>query len=622
MAQFPANIDLSSLDGSTGVKLTGVANTFSGRSVASAGDVNGDGFAEVIVGSSASASYVVFGQASGFAANINLSSLDGSTGFRLSGAGFSVNSAGDVNGDGVADLIVGASGVSYVVFGHASGFAANIALSSLDGSTGFRLAGAGFSVASAGDVNGDGFADLIAGALGAQYVVFGKASGFAANIDLSALDGITGFALSGAGGRFVGSAGDVNGDGFADLIVGADLADVNGTDSGASYVVFGKASGFAANVDLSALDGTSGFRLSGAAAGHRSGFSVASAGDVNGDGLADVIVGALSANVSYVVFGQASGLAATTALSSLDGRPASRIAGAGTSANSAGDVNGDGFADLIVGNNYASPNGANSGASYVVFGQASGFAANIDVSNLDGTTGFKLSGEAAGDRSGRFVGSAGDVNGDGFADLIVGAPFANPNASYVVFAKLPDTAVNRTGTDAAQTLAGGDFDDTLSGLGGDDVLHGNGGNDTLAGGAGGAGGDTLIGGAVSGTGDAAGDTLSEIENLIGSAQADTLTGDGGDNVLDGGAGNDTLDGGAGDDTMIGGAGNDVYRVDATNDLVTESANEGTDRVVATVAYTIPVNVEALYLVRSEEHTSELQSLRHLVCRLLLEKKKK
>src|SRR5262245_36484780 len=198
MAQFPANIDLSSLDGSTGFKLTG--SNFFGCSVASAGDVNGDGFAEVIFGSSAGASYVVFGQASGFAANIALASLDGSTGFQLSGAGFSVNSAGDVNGDGVADLIVGATGVSYVVFGQASGFAANIALASLDGSTGFRLSGAGTAVASAGDVNGDGFADLIVGAPGAQYVVFGKASGFAANIDASALDGITGFTLSGAGG--------------------------------------------------------------------------------------------------------------------------------------------------------------------------------------------------------------------------------------------------------------------------------------------------------------------------------------------------------------------------------------------------------------------------------------
>ncbi|HEU0113572.1 MAG TPA: FG-GAP-like repeat-containing protein, partial [Thermomicrobiales bacterium] len=428
----------------------------------------------------------------------------------------------------------------------------------------------------------------------------------------------TGFTLSGAGGiqgaggRFVGSAGDVNGDGFADLIVGADLADVNGTDFGASYVVFGKASGFAANIDLSTLDGTTGFRLSGGA-GQRSGFSVSSAGDVNGDGFADVIVGALSANASYVVFGHASGFAANIDLSSLDGSTGFRISGAGTSASSAGDVNGDGFADLIVGNNYASPNGANSGASYVVFGQASGFAANIDVANLDGTTGFKLSGVAANDRSGRFVGSAGDVNGDGLADLIVGAPFATPNASYVVFAKLPDTAVNRTGTDAAQTLAGGDFDDTLSGLGGDDVLHGNGGNDTLAGG---AGGDTLIGGGGSDTasyagsgagvtvnlgagtasgGDAAGDTLSEIENLIGSAQVDTLTGDGGDNVLEGGGGADTLDGGAGDDTLIGGLGNDSYRVDSANDVVTETTGGGYDIVVATADYTLPADVEALYM---------------------------
>src|SRR5262245_31995730 len=160
MAQFPANINLSSLDGTTGFKLSGAAaNDNSGRSVASAGDVNGDGFADVIVGASlAGASYVVFGQASGFAANINLGSLDGTTGFKLSGAGTTVNSAGDVNGDGFADVIVGSTGTntSYVVFGQASGFAANINLGSLAGSTGFSLPGAGFSVASAGAVNGDG----------------------------------------------------------------------------------------------------------------------------------------------------------------------------------------------------------------------------------------------------------------------------------------------------------------------------------------------------------------------------------------------------------------------------------------------------------------------------------
>src|SRR4051794_3607880 len=159
-------------------------------------------------------------------------------------------------------------------------FPANIDLSALNGTTGFKLSGvaaydySGFSAASAGDVNGDGFADLIIGAPGVQssglsgtsYVVFGQASGFAANIDLSSLDGTTGFKLRGAAagdhsGFSVASAGDVNGDGFADLIVGAGSADPNGSASGASYVVFGKASGFAANVDLSSLDGLTGFKL-------------------------------------------------------------------------------------------------------------------------------------------------------------------------------------------------------------------------------------------------------------------------------------------------------------------------------------------------------------------------
>ena len=309
---FPANFDLATLNGANGFKLSGVAaDDISGFSVASAGDVNGDGFADLIVsayradphGNYSGASYVVFGRAKGFAANLDLSTLNGANGFKLSGAaagdgsGRSVASAGDVNGDGLADLIVGAhladphgsaSGASYVVFGKAAGFGANLDLSTINGANGFKLSGvaasdlSGRSVASAGDVNGDGFADLIVGALragsdsGASYVVFGKAEGFGANLELSTLNGVNGFKLSGVAaydrsGNSVASAGDVNGDGFADLIVGAYRADPHGNSSGASYVVFGKAAGFAANLNLSTLNGANGFKLSGVAAGDVSG---------------------------------------------------------------------------------------------------------------------------------------------------------------------------------------------------------------------------------------------------------------------------------------------------------------------------------------------------------------
>ena len=485
---FPAKLALANLNGNNGFKLSGVAADDFAAFVASAGDVNGDGFADVMIGAfgadphglNSGAAYVVFGHDGTFPSNIDLANLNSLNGFRISGVaagdftGLSVAS-GDVNGDGFGDLIIGAelasgevaqSGASYVVFGKATGFAANIDLSTLNGTNGFKLSGvgkfdfSGYSTASA-DVNGDGFDDLIVGARGATgdasksgaaYVVFGKAANFDTNINLSSLDGSNGFKLSGVAandyaGSSVASAGDVNGDGISDVIIGATGADPHGSFSGAAYVVFGHTGDFPDNIDLSSLTGTgsAGFTISGAAESDLAGLSVASAGDFNGDGFGDLIIGAKGADphgafsgAAYVVFGQPA-FAPNIDLSSLNGSNGFAIFGeaeknlVGRSA-SAGDVNGDGFDDLIIG-----AYGANQydGASYVVFGHASGFTSTLELSTLAPTFGSKFTG-ADGEQSGRRVATAGDVNGDGFADLIVGAEYAAPHgdqsgASYVVF---------------------------------------------------------------------------------------------------------------------------------------------------------------------------------------------
>ena len=435
---------------------------------------------------------------------VDLSLLDGSNGFILAGidgsdgSGFSVSSAGDVNGDGYDDLIIGAngadpngaaSGETYVVYGGASapGTAGLLALSALDGSNGFILAGidgsdgSGFSVSSAGDVNGDGYDDLIIGAnkadpngtdSGETYVVYGgvDAPGTDGVLALSLLDGMNGFTLNGIdafdnAGMSISPAGDVNGDGYDDLIIGAWLADPNGDSSGETYVVYGGASapGTAGELDLSSLDGTEGFSLSGIDPNDGSGFSVSSAGDVNGDGYDDLLIGAGfadpngdSSGETYVVYGgaRAPGTDGVLALSTLDGGNGFILNGidasdySGRAVSSAGDVNGDGYDDLIIGAYRADPNGDSSGETYIVYGAAAATALMLDLSTLDGGNGFAIAGSALGDRSGTSVSSAGDVNGDGYDDLIIGASEADPGGdmaageTYVVYggARAPGTA--------------------------------------------------------------------------------------------------------------------------------------------------------------------------------------
>jgi hypothetical protein len=456
-----------------------VAFDQAGASVANAGDVNGDGIGDLVVGApdanrdgrgDAGVVHVVFGRSR--AGTVDLAAL-GDAGFTIVGAatndevGTSVAGPGDVNGDGRPDLLLGApgatnngrgnSGTAYVVFGKAS--TTTIDLAAL-GAGGFRIDGAiagenaGTAVAAAGDVNGDGRPDLLVGSpeasneLGAAYVVFGKAS--TTTVDLANL-GTGGFAIVGAvaddeaGTAVAGAGGDVNGDGRSDVVVGSPFADNRGrAESGSAYVVFGKAS--TTTVDLAAL-GAGGFRIDGAAAGEAAGLALAAAGDANGDGRPDLAIGAPGADANgrvdsgsaYVVFGKAS--TATVDLAALGGS-GFRIDGAtagdlaGLSVSGPGDVNGDGRPDVLV----AAPDAGNNGrfaagSAYVIFGRSN--PATVDLRALGGL-GIRIDGAATGDQAG-VVSGAGDVNGDGRPDVLVGAPEARNNgrsdsgSAYVVY---------------------------------------------------------------------------------------------------------------------------------------------------------------------------------------------
>lgn len=672
-------IDLSSVGSTTpGSVLTGV-NSFTldqaGWSVSSAGDVNGDGFDDMIVGAPNGGdyyegrSYVVFGSASPSAA-INMGTL-GAGGFQVTGvyggtehndqAGWSVSGAGDINGDGFSDVILGAPdytqspsyygavtrGSAYVVFGHTGGFS-NIDLGTtpLNGSNGFELIGedtldaAGWSVSDAGDVNGDGFKDILVGAqqadagAGKAYVIYGKAGGLGASVDLADVaSGTGGFAIGGAAaadqgqqtsnGRFVSGAGDVNGDGFDDLMISARYADgVSVDDRGYTYVVFGKAGGLS-SFDLGAvtLDGSNGFEIVGAAAADRSGWSVRDAGDVNGDGLRDLVVGAPGLigtdGAAYVVFGIDAGVPDEVDLATLTANGGGFVLNGtsgqnlGTIVSSAGDLNGDGYDDIVV-------NAPTSSEAYVVFGKASGFGA-LDAATLSGDDGFAITGLYGAASS---VSSAGDVNGDGYDDLMVGDSAASK--TYIIFgaASLDGSTSHVTnqgtagadgmaGTGAANVMIGGRGDDVLIGNGGADVLRGAEGDDNLLIGdasflrlVGGTGHDTLTLGAAMTLNDTDFRRVSEIEGIklgnyattlrlgaiashaIGGLAADgfaltidgtgvtnkaikfsahgfgrdvvlDLSGDSASVTLVGGAGDDALSGGSGRDYLLGGAGDDA-----------------------------------------------------------------
>lgn len=327
-------LNLSNLmDGQRGFVLQGASDDSNRWSVSTAGDINGDGVSDIIVGvppkvlSSAGKSYVVFGSNLSTAWGsgvLDLAGLmNGQRGFVLQGAlgdrmGVSVSAAGDVNGDGIVDIIVGEdyalsrAGKSYVVFGSRNTTSwgnGSLSVSNLtNGQRGVVFQGetaddySGGSVSTIGDINKDGVTDLIVGAFGKSYVVFGSKNSSlwgSGILNLSSLtDGQRGFLLyeNYVSPSSVSTPGDVDGDGISDIIV----------SMGKTYVVFGTENRSAwGNGKLSLDDMMNSQR--GFALESTYGADVSTAGDINGDGMSDILVGVSlsgAGGASYVVFGQ------------------------------------------------------------------------------------------------------------------------------------------------------------------------------------------------------------------------------------------------------------------------------------------------------------------------------
>ncbi len=522
-----AEFQLSSLlpanggNGSTGSVIDGNVDQAhlgsGGGSPLSVGDVNGDGIPDFLVCAPGSYgggapptlgyAYLVFGTKSGFPDQINLSTLNRTNGYCIDsdqvGEYLSYGSViGDVNHDGIPDIALGAiwstaspdrtdSGRTFVIFGGLANLQALdaadgttdgvINLDSLDGVHGFTINGTAANqragvIKGLGDVNGDGVDDIGIMALDPPsnvYVVYGrdstKGQTFPATLELSSLNGSNGFVIQGSSSvapTSLAGGCDINGDGIDDLAIGCDGVTIQGhPGAGQGYVIFGSKN-FPATFNLTSVNGTNGFTVNGVDTDDYLGYTASMLGDVNGDGVDDVCFSGLALHSlggstgtlmndqggACVVFGKNTAKSgpfpAAISIDSLNGTNGFTIVGMNTNdlvgeAYSVGDVNGDGYDDILLASQSADRNGVGVGEGYVVYGGPS-FPSSINLGILmaanggDGSAGRVFE---AFQNSNNLFGAAGlgDINGDGYADMRFSSPFISVNGltengeAYIVY---------------------------------------------------------------------------------------------------------------------------------------------------------------------------------------------
>lgn len=510
--QKTSSFFLKNLDGTNGDRLIGLSFSQGlGSGLWTVGDIDNDGFDDLLIDASGSdSSFVWFGGLERDSGDYNsvaddILSIVGPTG---GNGGASSGALSDFNGDGIADLAVGSplhdvigtadpEGSTHVIYGSTGLSDESVDLSLIDGSEGLSISGHydGEHVAwglpglsGAGDFNGDGLGDLIVSSKGttanpdtSALIVFGGQS-LTGPVDT----GLTEFKAFGVrlsliggtdGSTSVQGVGDFNGDGYSDLFV----SNANG-----AYIVFGR-SGFGTDdIELTSMSKTQGFQIIGA------GKALTSAGDINGDGYDDVVIeNAANSDIS-VIFGRASEASTSFDLTALNGANGFRL----TSANSSfvnfgevgalnGDYNGDGYDDLLIGASGTTSSAGYFGVTYLVYGHAGTFAATSQPLNLV-TSGAAI--QIIGDQSmtltGAAVTSAGDANGDGFDDIAIGAPGydigkSDTGAVYVVHGADFSRAASQIGFDVADLLTGTSKDESLISGQGDDTINGGGGADAI-----------------------------------------------------------------------------------------------------------------------------------------------